>query len=71
MLRLTKFICKVKHVANPSIFRKFSVDKGEFVVGNLHYIKMPPVMDAKVRMISDFTSVFTVFEYRKELLING
>jgi hypothetical protein len=48
MLRLSKLVHSVKFVVNPAGFRRFSVDKGEFVAGHLHYIKMPPVMDAKV-----------------------
>ena len=29
-------------------YRLFSIDKGVFVTDNLHYIKMPSIMDAKV-----------------------
>jgi hypothetical protein len=50
MLRISKIVHNVKFVLSP-VVRRFSVDKGEFVAGHLHYIKMPPVMDAKVHLM--------------------
>lgn len=51
MLRFARRV--VPHVKTQSAvptfqYRMFSIDKGTFVTENLHYIKMPSIMDAKV-----------------------